>query len=272
LTPDAGEGAPPPPPERRCESCDRSFPWEVVYCTACGHLIGTPLTALEMRRTRARFRRGVEADLSRIRGLVAFYLFILLSHLGAGLALHRDSILFFATSAAMTVIAAGGAVVDRARILPLLKSPGFGWRGYLAILVASPITYLAASALAGALRRLLPVSEFSYSEPLLEDGFGWMWVVALIAVEPGIFEELAFRGFILGRLEGLMKPRDAIIATSAVFAIIHIDYGMFPFLFLFGAYVGWLRWRSGSLYPGMLAHLLHNLLVVLAEARVFNLP
>ena len=32
-----------------------------------------------------------------------------------------------------------------------------------------------------------------------------------------------------------------------------------------GIYLGWLRHRSGSLYPSMVAHFLHNAFVVTAE-------
>lgn len=271
MLPEEGLPSPPEPPPRRCESCLREMPFERVYCTACGHLMGMPVTAAELRRSRDSLQKAVREEIGRIKGLVVFYLLILTSHLGIGLAIGRESSMYFASSAAMIACAGAGAVVERRRIGPLLSKSGFGWKGFGAILLAAPLTFLFAEVLSGALHRIFHLPEVRYSTPLLEDGYGWAWVVALIAVEPGIFEELGFRGFILGRLEGLIKPRDALLASSAMFAIIHLDLAMFPFLFLMGVYLGWLRQRSGSLYPGMLAHFLHNLLAVAAEARGFTL-
>lgn len=35
-----------------------------------------------------------------------------------------------------------------------------------------------------------------------------------------------------------------------------------PYLFGFGVTLGWVKWKTGSLYPPMLIHLLHNWVVV----------
>ena len=50
--------------------------------------------------------------------------------------------------------------------------------------------------------------------------------------------------------------------AAALFAIIHQSVVSMPVLFVVGLYLGWLRHRSGSLLPCVLAHFGHNFAIV----------
>ncbi len=97
-----------------------------------------------------------------------------------------------------------------------------------------------------------------------EDGYGFLVVVLSMAVMPGILEEIAFRGVMQGYLMKHMKPWNAVLVTGIAFGIIHLQFLNFP-LFFMGIYFSWLRWKSGSIYPCILAHFGHNFLVVFFE-------
>jgi membrane protease YdiL (CAAX protease family) len=100
-------------------------------------------------------------------------------------------------------------------------------------------------------------------EPLLD-----MPLVSLliaVAVCPAIFEELAFRGLIQYRLTALTDPALGVILSGTAFALCHGVTLGFPFHVGLGLYLGWLRLRSGSLLPGMLAHGLYNATIVIVE-------
>ncbi len=84
----------------------------------------------------------------------------------------------------------------------------------------------------------------------------------LFAVVPGIFEEVAFRGLIQGRLSALMGPTQGILITALFFMLAHGASLASPIHLGLGLYLGWLRYRSGSLLPGMVCHALYNTLVV----------
>jgi membrane protease YdiL (CAAX protease family) len=60
----------------------------------------------------------------------------------------------------------------------------------------------------------------------------------------------------------LASPRTAVVLAAVVFAFLHGLGGGWllelPHRFGAGLVFGWLRWRSGSLLPAMLAHALHN--------------
>jgi ABC-2 type transport system permease protein/sodium transport system permease protein len=94
-------------------------------------------------------------------------------------------------------------------------------------------------------------------------------LVLAMAVLPAVLEELFFRGYLLGALLGVLRPRTAILATAALFALFHLILGSVLAIerlvpsFLLGLVLGWVCWRTGSVWPGMLLHALHNGCLVL---------
>ncbi len=82
-------------------------------------------------------------------------------------------------------------------------------------------------------------------------------------VMPAFWEEIAFRGIILGALLRVVRPMEALFITSCVFAILHRDPLSVPYLGMLGFLAGYLRLRSGSLLPGMVVHCVNNLCAVL---------
>jgi ABC-2 type transport system permease protein/sodium transport system permease protein len=91
------------------------------------------------------------------------------------------------------------------------------------------------------------------------------WIVLLsLAVAPAIGEEFFFRGYLLGSLRRRLPAWAAIILTGAVFGLFHASVGgliaverIVSSTFL-GFILGWVCWRTGSVFPGILLHVLHN--------------
>lgn len=74
-----------------------------------------------------------------------------------------------------------------------------------------------------------------------------------------ILEELLFRGAIQGRLqEAGLRPWQAILTASFIFGIVHMNPAQILFAFPLGIVFGWLYYRTGSLLPGLVGHLLNN--------------
>ena len=85
--------------------------------------------------------------------------------------------------------------------------------------------------------------------------------IALLAFSVAILtpfaEELLFRGFILGMLMKRYEDTIAIVISSLIFAIAHEPIAM-GLAFGGGLLYGWVRVRTGSVIPGMMAHAIWN--------------
>jgi sodium transport system permease protein len=85
-----------------------------------------------------------------------------------------------------------------------------------------------------------------------------LWqVFGLIALTPGICEEVMFRGFVYRFFEHKNKWY-AIWISAALFALFHLDpYRFIPVMFL-GVMLGWLLYRTNSIFPSMISHAINN--------------
>jgi ABC-2 type transport system permease protein/sodium transport system permease protein len=96
--------------------------------------------------------------------------------------------------------------------------------------------------------------------------------LACIAIVPAVFEELCFRGFLLGSIRRRAAPWAAILISAFAFGLFHILVGgtlaierLAPSTLL-GVALGWIALRTGSVIPGMAFHILNNgMIVALAE-------
>ena len=67
------------------------------------------------------------------------------------------------------------------------------------------------------------------------------------------------------RASRFLKPWGAILATSALFVLLHLQVGSIArpvSLVPLALMLGWLRWRTGRLWPCILLHVWSNLAVV----------
>jgi hypothetical protein len=104
-----------------------------------------------------------------------------------------------------------------------------------------------------------------YFEIFVSAGYApWVAVLAVGVYAP-LVEELAFRGVILTGLAPSLGARDALWLSSLLFMAWHMQPAMFPHTLALGLLTGTLRLRSGSLYPCILAHGVHNALAMLAD-------
>jgi membrane protease YdiL (CAAX protease family) len=87
----------------------------------------------------------------------------------------------------------------------------------------------------------------------------------MIAILPGIAEELMFRGLIQRLLDDWLKNIHLAIWISAfLFGAMHLQfYGLLPRMVL-GAIFGYLFWWSGCIWIPVLGHLLNNAFTVVA--------
>ena len=80
---------------------------------------------------------------------------------------------------------------------------------------------------------------------------------SIVIVGP-IAEEILFRGLIYGALEKRFRVAGAILMSSFIFALVHLQLVHLIPIFFLGVALGWARWKSGSLGLPILLHVLNN--------------
>ena len=75
-----------------------------------------------------------------------------------------------------------------------------------------------------------------------------------VGVLAGVCEELFYRGPLQTAFLRKLPPWPAIVLVGVLFGAIHMDLAGLPIRAALGVLLGWIVWRSGSIYPAMLAH------------------
>nr|BBH88470.1 hypothetical protein KTC_32210 [Thermosporothrix sp. COM3] len=75
-----------------------------------------------------------------------------------------------------------------------------------------------------------------------------------------VCEEVFFRGFVFSGLRRGMPVFWAILLSAIIFALTHFDPASFLVLLCLGIAFAYLRWRTGSIWPGICLHWLNNTL------------
>jgi sodium transport system permease protein len=90
-------------------------------------------------------------------------------------------------------------------------------------------------------------------------------LIVILAVVPAICEELAFRGFILSGLRHMGHKWRAIIVSSIFFGLTHGVFQQSLVACLLGTLIAYVAVQTGSIVPGIVFHMLHNALQLLAS-------
>jgi len=143
---------------------------------------------------------------------------------------------------------------------------------WVAVLLGAPAGILVSSGLFRLASRLFPLPEAwqrSLVETLLPEQLPLLQLLVLLAVLPAIFEEVFFRGILLSGLRRRLRPLPLCLTVGLVFGFYHgVMVRIIP-VALLGVLLAALTLESGSIFPAMLWHLLHNALGVLLERAGF---
>ncbi len=105
--------------------------------------------------------------------------------------------------------------------------------------------------------KMLEVLSAGRNSPLL-------FLLTLTIIGP-VFEELLFRGYVFSGWIDKIGIWGTTSATALLFALSHLQYGWSGLLFVFilGLVLGVMRWKTRSIYPGLVLHSAQNLLFCL---------
>jgi uncharacterized protein len=95
-------------------------------------------------------------------------------------------------------------------------------------------------------------------------------LIGAVVIAP-FCEEIFFRGFLFAGLLRGMTVLWATLISTALFTIVHADLGSAVPLFAIGLMLAVIRWRTGSIWPGMALHMLNNAIAsVLVVATILG--
>jgi membrane protease YdiL (CAAX protease family) len=93
----------------------------------------------------------------------------------------------------------------------------------------------------------------------------FIWSVIMICVQPAIFEEVAFRGFLFNNLEKITAEKSAIYITGFLFGIIHLSFISLLWLVPIGLVFAMMRLKYNTLWYGIVGHFSYNLFITVIE-------
>ena len=164
-----------------------------------------------------------------------------------------------------------GAVVQYGIMLVLILAIAHGLdRRLLALVAPSPVgraigrAAIALVVIVGATAALSPFLDAGDEQGLVPDGWDssraapFLANAAVVVIAAPFVEELLYRGLGYGLLTQFVGPWPAIVITGVAFGLAHGLVLGLPVLSIFGITLGWLRWQTGSVIPGMIVHALFN--------------
>ena len=128
----------------------------------------------------------------------------------------------------------------------------------LAIFVISFITTIALLFVLDPIVNLIPMPDWLYEAFAKIMGEQSLSAFVMLCLAAPILEELIFRGIIL---QGFLKnysPKKAIIWSAILFGLVHLNPWQFIPAVVLGIFIGWVYWKTRSLFPGIFIHFIAN--------------
>ncbi|PCJ94858.1 MAG: hypothetical protein COA50_10765 [Flavobacteriaceae bacterium] len=101
--------------------------------------------------------------------------------------------------------------------------------------------------------------------------YGFLLSMLLVGIIGPIYEEIIFRGVLLGSLEKHLGFVIANVVQAVMFALVHFDLSLFIFYFVFGFITGIFVKRTQGLLTGIIFHCINNSFAVLVMYYVVKL-
>lgn len=238
-----------------CINCEAHILPGTRFCNHCG--------ALQLERDPV----SVNDKWTALKQVALFYSIQLTL---CGLLTFVDALKTFGWFVIGDVCLAGTAVLffcyNWAETRQVLKWPGFSVWKLLLYCVAAMAGSLCVSFVVNWLNHTLFSKDISYYNFfILTTSHPKLWMVFSVAITPAIFEELAYRGFVLQNMLKIVDTKQAVIIISFLFAVIHLSFISLFWLVPFALLLGWVRVKENTMWYGVCIHFCFNFTVCILE-------
>ncbi|MBN1622763.1 MAG: CPBP family intramembrane metalloprotease [Clostridia bacterium] len=167
-----------------------------------------------------------------------------------------------------------GIAIFKKNIKASLKLNGFRISDAILVIIITlcymPLN-LAVNALNMWLVKVIFGQNLNVEIPIAQTGGELVISILVIGVTAAVCEEVLFRGILQGSMEKLGKAGMFII-VSVLFAAFHFNIEHFLGVFVLSLLIGFIVYRTNSLYMGMLAHFTNNTAAVVISFFANKIP
>jgi membrane protease YdiL (CAAX protease family) len=237
-----------------CEICDKEVKSYHRFCYNCGGYLGSD---------------GMRQSLYKNRGLQSAFSFFFI-YLFVCLFVHftdffDDYNRLFLAELFLAIITLLYTVANFRSIKPLLRFRNFTFVRLTGCVLLAAIASVIINIIVSKLNISFFGTDAGYYSRYSVYSMPALVMIYSIAINPAIFEELAFRGVIYNCLEKFLDERLVVIVTGFMFAIVHLSLISLFWLVPFGILVGAMRKRFGTIWYGIIFHFIFNLIAVLFD-------
>jgi sodium transport system permease protein len=162
--------------------------------------------------------------------------------------------------------------LDPVQALALRRPRAGVWLG---VLLGAPAGLVAAQTVFRLMDVVIPVPQElleGFGQALMPDSVPTWQLVLLIALVPGITEELTFRGVLLHGLRRRFGPWGLALVVGGIFGFFHFQIFRIPATAALGVVLSIVTIYSGSIFPAIAWHTLNNGLAVFLSTRGWEEP
>lgn len=158
----------------------------------------------------------------------------------------------------LSVVTIVYAIILRKELAHLFKWPNFSALKVLAYGSSAIVAATLVNISVKWLNRTIFDSESYYYYAFSHLKYAKIVTVLAVALQPAIFEELAFRGVMQQGLYKVVDTRQAIFISAFLFALLHMSFISFFWLLPFALWLGYVRMKEETLWYGVIIHFCFN--------------
>jgi len=229
-----------------CINCGKENDSNVTFCVECGR---------QIRGERIDYDDNNKKYYVQTLLLFVSIALIIVTSIATHLSFLNHELVFSGLLAFVTIVF---ALVDFRSTIKIFRF-SFHLKPFLQILIGAPSLAVIVIYLAQYINNAFGLEPSNYFEGYdMYTSNMYIYGIVFVALVPGVFEELLFRGILFNHLLRLSTPRITIVITTILFAFIHFSFLSLLWLVIIGLYLGYLRLRYRTVLYGIFFHILYN--------------
>lgn len=140
----------------------------------------------------------------------------------------------------------------------ILRWPAFSPIRLIGLIIITILASIIVTFLVDNLNQFLFKKDIEYYSIFSFHQYGKYIMFISIALYPAIFEELAYRGYLMQKLLAIVDEKEAVYISSILFFFIHFSLVSVFWLLPFALFLGWLRIKTKTLWYGVFVHFFFN--------------